>query len=152
MILDNIKDLIKEMEGVLIKDPRFKEDIHFKNMVKTIYTNNSSKLKTIHGMPSYDVTPIILGNLSALGKASTDTKLIKVKEGVTEVDADCDKVINDLKAIIAELIKQVGIAHKEASSIGGTLTAEQLAKEEEVIKMGLKARIPIDKIRALLRT
>jgi hypothetical protein len=56
-----------------------------------------------------------------------------------------------LKAIIAELIKQVGIAHREASSIGGTLTAEQLAKEEEVIKMGLKARIPIDEIKALLR-
>ncbi len=148
MLLDSIKDLIKEMEGVLIKDPRFKEDSNFKNMVKTIYTSNSSKLKTINGMPSYDVTPIVLANLSYLGKpTSSDTKspevikakaeVIKVKEEVTMVKADCDKVINDLKLIIAELIKKVGLAHDAASGLS-TLTKDELDRELELIMAGIK--------------
>jgi hypothetical protein len=159
MLLDNIKDLIKEMEEVLVKDPRFKEDINFKNMVKTIYTSNSSKLKTINGMPSYDVTPIILANLSYLGKPSNgDTKLpevikakeevakgkeevkkvkeeiITVKEEITMVKAGCDSVINKLKLIIAELIQQVKLAHGASDSIS-TASKETLAEIERLFKL-----------------
>jgi len=163
MLLDNIKDLIKEMEEVLVKDPRFKEDINFKNMVKTIYTSNSSKLKTIDGLPSYDVTPIVLANLSYLGKSTSDhTKLpevikakeevikvkeevIKVKEEVTMVKSGCDSVINKLKLVIDELIKQVKLAHDAASGLSA-LSDEELGKETELIMAGIKAGLTTEQI------
>jgi hypothetical protein len=154
MLLDNIKDLIKEMEEVLMKNPKFKEDINFKNMVKTIYTSNSSKLKTIYQIPSYDITPIVLSNLSYLGKPTNVTKSVEVikakeedvikakekevveaKEEVTKVRSGCDKVINDLKLVIAELIKQVKIAHEASRSISVEST-EKLAEIERLFKEG----------------
>jgi hypothetical protein len=42
MILDNIKELIKDIESILIKDDRFKEDVYFKKMIKTIYTSDKN--------------------------------------------------------------------------------------------------------------
>lgn len=131
MILDNIKDLIKEMEEVLIKDPRFKEDMYFKNMVKTIYINNSTKLKTINEMPSYDITPIVLANLSHLGKSYGDTKSTEV----IKVKSDCDKVINDLKLVIDELIKEVKKAYDAAGGINSE-SKEKLAEVERLFKSG----------------
>lgn len=160
MILDNIKDLIKEMEEVLMKNPKFKEDSNFKNMVKTIYTSNSSKLKTIYQMPSYDITPIVLSNLSYLGKPTSVAKSLEVtkdkeavikakeevvkakekevveaKEEVIKVRSGCDKVINDLKLVIAELIRQVKIAHEASRSIS-VESVEKLAEIERLFKEG----------------
>lgn len=37
MLLDEIKDIIKELEDILIKDPRFKKEVYFKKSVRTIY-------------------------------------------------------------------------------------------------------------------
>jgi len=114
MILDNIKDLIKDMESVLIKDNRFKEEAHFKNMVKTIYNCDSNKLRTIYNMPSYDVTPMVLTRITELGKAH-------IGSSTKETDTykhDCDEVIEDLKKLIKELIKRVREAEDTAASIG----------------------------------
>lgn len=149
MILDNIKDLIKEMEGVLIKDPRFKEDMHFKNMVKTIYSSDP-KLKTISQMPgqSYDVTPIVLSNLSYLGRKEITGKTgdCKTSPEVTKVKADCDEVIEALKLVVAELIKQVKLAYDTANPITAAKT-EQLAEIERLYKAGqIKEALALAKI------
>ena len=40
MILDDMKNLIKDFEKTLIKDTRFKKDYKFKNQVKTLYKNH----------------------------------------------------------------------------------------------------------------
>jgi hypothetical protein len=43
MILDEIQLLIKDIEEILIKDKRFKEDIDFKRQVREIYRRKSKK-------------------------------------------------------------------------------------------------------------
>ena len=149
MILDNIKDLIKEMEGVLIKDPRFKEDMNFKNMVKTI-NSSDPKLKTISQMPgvSYDVTPIVLSNLSYLGRKEITGKAgeCKTSPEVTKVKADCDEVIEALKLVVAELIKQVKLAHDAAGGISAA-KEEQLIEIERLYKAGkIKEALELAKI------
>ena len=47
MILDEIKDLIKELETILVKDNRFKEYINFKNQLKIIYNCKNKPIKNI---------------------------------------------------------------------------------------------------------
>ena len=127
MILDNIKDLIKDMETILMKDNRFKEEAHFKNMVKTIYNCDSNKLRTIYSMPSYDITPMVLTRITELGKAHIGSS-IKTELGKPIIDSskketdtykhDCDEVIEDLKKLIKELIKRVKEAEAAAVPIG----------------------------------
>ncbi len=133
MILDNIKDLIKDMESVLMKDNRFKEDAHFKNMVKTIYNCDSNKLRTIYSMPSYDITPMVLTRITELGKAHISSS----KETDT-YKHDCDEVIEDLKKLIKELIKRVKEAEATAAPIGTSkinpATLEQIEALEKVGK------------------
>ena len=69
MILDEIKDLIKELENILIKDQRFKDSYDFKNQVKIIYKrkNNLNNNFNISQLPNIDVTPFI-SNLMTLNK------------------------------------------------------------------------------------
>lgn len=133
MILDNIKDLIKDMESVLMKDNRFKEDAHFKNMVKTIYNCDSNKLRTIYSMPSYDITPMVLTRITELGKAH-------IGSSTKETDTykhDCDEVIEDLKKLIKELIKRVKEAEAAAVPIGtGKIDPVILAEIEALEKAG----------------
>lgn len=71
MILYEIKDLIKELETILIKDKRFKEVSNFKNQVKIIYNykNNLNKNFPIPQLPNIDITHLI-----ALGKPQEVTK------------------------------------------------------------------------------
>ena len=37
MILDELKNMIKDLENILLKDTRFRKDYFFKNQVKIIY-------------------------------------------------------------------------------------------------------------------
>ena len=69
MILDEIKDLIKELENILIKDQRFKDSYDFKNQVKIIYKrkNNLNNNFNISQLPNIDVTPFI-SNLMTLNR------------------------------------------------------------------------------------
>ena len=69
MILDEIKDLIKELENILIKDQRFKDSYDFKNQVKIIYKrkNNLDNNFNISQLPNINVTPFI-SNLMTLNK------------------------------------------------------------------------------------
>ena len=138
MILDNIKDLIKDMESVLIKDDRFKEDIHFKNMVKTIYSSNSTKLNSIYQMPSYDITPIILSRISELGKSYI---------GSTTDDSHCDEVVKELMALIKKLIIEVEAAHTAGLLIGtSTIDPVKLAQIKAAEARGdIKTAIAIAK-------
>ena len=65
MLLYEIKDLIKELETILIKDKRFEDVSNFKNQVKIIYNykNNLKKNFPIPQLPNIDITHLI-----ALGK------------------------------------------------------------------------------------
>ena len=64
MILNEIKDLIKDLEEVLIKDKRFKDHCHFKNQIKIIYKNN---LNNFYQPSNIDITPLVT-NLMTLPK------------------------------------------------------------------------------------
>ena len=64
MILIEIKNIIKELEEILINDERFKDSYHFKNQVKMIYKKNN--LNNISNNNT-DITPFI-SNLIALNK------------------------------------------------------------------------------------
>ncbi len=105
MILDEIKDLIKELETILVKDKRFKECIDFKNQVKIIYNceNNLNKNFPIPQFTSVDVTPL-LSNLTLLGKTTDLTKTSSSDGFTTE---DCEKVISELKLSIKKLLDEI---------------------------------------------
>ena len=118
MILDNIKELIKDMETILIKDERFKEDMYFKNMVKTIYNNNNN-----HQMGSYDITPIILSNLSKLGKSTE--KIISTHKDHGKCECE------NYKLLIKELIEKVKNAKHESDKIGTSIINPILLVEIE---------------------
>ena len=64
MILNEIKDLIKDLEEVLIKDKRFKDHCYFKNQIKIIYKNN---LNNFYQPSNIDITPLVT-NLMTLPK------------------------------------------------------------------------------------
>ena len=126
MILDNIKELIKDIESILIKDDRFKEDVYFKKMIKTIYTSDKNNNNPII---SYDITPIVLSNLSKLGKNNETYKckdkehkiynsdnnnivlsLKELKEKIKKVKSDTDKLRTD--PIDPKLLEEIEIAEK----------------------------------------
>jgi len=67
MLLDDLKILIKDFEGILSKDLRFKEDMYFKNQVKIIY-GKKEKIKNVF-------VPLMLANLSKTTELDENTKL-----------------------------------------------------------------------------
>jgi len=67
MLLDDLKSLIKDFEGILSKDLRFKEDMYFKNQVKVIY-GQKEKTKNVF-------VPLMLANLSKTTEVDEKTKL-----------------------------------------------------------------------------
>lgn len=133
MILDDLKDLIKEMEDVLIKDPRFREEADFKNQVKVIY--NCEKVKSFVQMPTYDVTHIVMSNLQYLGNNIKNKKETK-KETKHECKCPtCEKLkidgvdvnIEDLMLLIEELLRRVHEAHEAAGKIiTGPLSLDEI--------------------------
>lgn len=139
MILDEIKDLIKDFELVLIKDLRFKKDANFKNQVKMIYNceNNLNKNFSIpiFSQPSIDITPFVISNLSALGKSD---ELIK-KDSIDSIDREKHEIeIEDLKLSIKKLLEQIDILNESSKTITANPKYDPEIKSE------------IEKIRKLL--
>jgi hypothetical protein len=66
MILIEIKNIINELEEILIKDERFKDSYHFKNQVKIIYKKNNLN-NNLNNNSNIDITPFI-SNLINLNK------------------------------------------------------------------------------------
>lgn len=90
MLLDELKILIKDFEGILSKDLRFKEDMYFKNQVKIIY-GEKEKIKNVF-------VPLMLANLSKTEPVDEVTKLkdrIKYLEKIESMPEEphvCPKV------------------------------------------------------------
>ena len=90
MLLDELKILIKDFEGILSKDLRFKEDMYFKNQVKIIY-GEKEKVKNVF-------VPLMLANLSKSQEVDEVTKLkdrIKYLEKIETIQEEphvCPKV------------------------------------------------------------
>ena len=97
MILIEIKNIIKELEGILINDERFKDSYHFKNQVKMIYKKNN--LNNIYNNNT-DITPII-SNLIALNK--------ECKQPTIEptIKPTIDPTIDPTDSLIDQLIKEI---------------------------------------------
>jgi len=75
MLLDNLKNLIKDFEVVLSKDIRFKEDMYFKNQIKIIYS---------HGEKTKNVfVPLMLANLN---KTTEIDEVTKLKDRITYLE------------------------------------------------------------------
>jgi hypothetical protein len=84
MLLEDLKILIKDFEGVLSKDIRFKEDMYFKNQVKIIY-GQKEKIKNV-------MVPLLLANLSNTKEVDEMTRLknrIKYLEKVESMPCSC---------------------------------------------------------------
>jgi hypothetical protein len=120
MILDEIKDLIKELETILVKDKRFKECLDFKNQVKIIYNyeNNLNKNFPIPGniglqLPSVDITPLVVSNLMVLSKPQELTK--PSSDNLTA--EDCKEALKEYKLSIERLLIEVDRAHKAGLNV-----------------------------------
>ena len=88
MLLDDLKILIKDFEGILSKDLRFKEDMYFKNQVKIIYSKKE-KTKNVF-------VPLMLANLSKTTEVDENTKLkdrIKYLEKIESMPCACTEQI-----------------------------------------------------------
>jgi len=144
MILDEIKDLIKDLEGILIKDKRFNSCIDFKNQVKTIYNceNNLNKNSVIPQIPSVDITPLVISNLMALSKPQEITKPTesKVKPSDCITVEDCKEAIKDYKLAIEKLLEEV----RKASEAGHAINTKGVIDKDRITNLiRLMERDPI---------
>lgn len=128
MLLYEIKDLIKELETILIKDKRFKEVSNFKNQVKIIYNykNNLNKNFPIPQLPNIDITHLIaLGKPQEIIKKSPIIPLSMPSNLSNNANNQCDTVSSDkyintiknLKKIINKLIAGINKTYTTGLSI-----------------------------------
>ena len=107
MILNEIKDLIKELEKILIKDKRFKNSYSFKNQLKIIYSCKNNL--NISQLPNIDITPFI-SNLITLNKPLEISKQSKNNQ----LPDDCKEALKKLIDKIDELYQSsVGLDSKK---------------------------------------
>ena len=115
MILDEIKDLIKELENILIKDKRFKDNYDFKNQVKIIYkhknnlNNNLDNNFNISQLPNMDVTPFI-SNLITLNKPPEISKSSEITEPLKD-----NQLPNECKDAMKKLIDKINEVYYQSS-------------------------------------
>ena len=115
MILDEIKDLIKELENILIKDKRFKDSYDFKNQVKIIYkrknnlNNNLDNNFNISQLPNIDVTPFI-SNLITLNKPPEISKSSEIIEPLKD-----NQLPNECKEAMKKLIDKINEVYYQSS-------------------------------------
>jgi CRISPR/Cas system-associated endonuclease Cas3-HD len=115
MILDEIKDLIKELENILIKDERFKDSYDFKNQVKIIYkhknnlNNNLDNNFNISQLPNIDVTPFI-SNLITLNKPPEIRKSSEITEPLKD-----NQLPNECKEAMKKLIDKINEVYYQSS-------------------------------------
>ena len=128
MLLYEIKDLIKELETILIKDKRFKEVSNFKNQVKIIYNykNNLNKNFPISQLPNIDITHLIaLGKPQEIIKKGPIIPLSMPSNLSNNTNNQCDTVSSDkyintiknLKKIINKLIAGINKTYTTGLSI-----------------------------------
>jgi hypothetical protein len=128
MILDEIKDLIKELENILIKDKRFKDSYDFKNQVKIIYkhknnlNNNLDNNFNISQLPNIDVTPFI-SNLITLNKPPEINKSSKITEPLTD-----NQLPNECKETMKKLIDKINEVYQSSVNIN----TKKILSEEDI--------------------
>lgn len=136
MLLDDLKDLIKDFETVLLKDIRFKEHMQFKNQVKIIYQCDKPVNQII---PSYDITDMV-SNLGLLnGNNNKTSEIDKLKDRIKYLEILSDKCnCDEYKLLIDELIAAVKKAHEAGTHIGmdGILSKETINKIYSLIQEG----------------
>ena len=76
MLLDDLKVLIKDFENVLLKDPRFKNDMFFKNQVKIIYDCEKRKINNVF-------VPMPIDNKDQLNEIN------KLKQKIVSLENSC---------------------------------------------------------------
>jgi hypothetical protein len=129
MILDEIKDLIKELENILIKDKRFKDSYDFKNQVKIIYkhknnlNNNLDNNFNISQLPNIDVTPFI-SNLITLNKPPEINKSSKITEPLTD-----NQLSNECKDAMKKLIDKINEVYYQSSV---NINTKKILSEEDI--------------------
>ena len=132
MILDEIKDLIKELETILVKDNRFKEYINFKNQLKIIYNCKNNPNKEIYIPNSIDITPLVISNLTAINKPKIQDISIKSSSN--------DLLINTCEIAITQFEKSLNdlsLAINEVEKTGVTIKTKTDAIEEYIIRLKL---------------
>jgi|LakMenEpi03Aug12_release.lakeMendotaPanAssembly.Ray.scaffolds.fasta_scaffold360107_2 hypothetical protein len=132
MILDEIKDLIKQLETILVKDNRFKEYINFKNQLKIIYNCKNNPNKEIYIPNSIDITPLVISNLTAINKPKIQDKSIKSSSN--------DLLINTCEIAITQFEKSLNdlsLAINEVEKTGVTIKTKTDAIEEYINKLKL---------------
>lgn len=128
MILDEIKNLIKELENILIKDERFKDSYDFKNQVKIIYkhknnlNNNLDNNFNISQLPNIDVTPFI-SNLITLNKPPEINKSSKITEPLTD-----NQLSNECKETMKKLIDKINEVYQSSVNIN----TKKILSEEDI--------------------
>jgi hypothetical protein len=128
MILDEIKDLIKELENILIKDERFKDSYDFKNQVKIIYkhknnlNNNLDNNFNISQLPNIDVTPFI-SNLITLNKPPEINKSSKITEPLTD-----NQLPDECKETMKKLIDKINEVYQSNVNIN----TKKILSEEDI--------------------
>lgn len=128
MILDEIKNLIKELENILIKDERFKDSYDFKNQVKIIYkhknnlNNNLDNNFNISQLPNIDVTPFI-SNLITLNKPPEINKSSKITEPLTD-----NQLPNECKEAMKKLIDKINEVYQSSVNIN----TKKILSEEDI--------------------
>lgn len=99
MILIEIKNIINELEEILIKDERFKESYHFKNQVKIIYKKNNLN-NNLNNNSNIDITPFI-SNLINLNKphelAPISQELQELQESPIKLPEPDTKLLENIK-------------------------------------------------------
>lgn len=132
MILDEIKDLIKELETILVKDNRFKEYINFKNQLKIIYNCKNNPNKEIYIPNSIDITPLVISNLTAINKPKIQDISIKSSSN--------DLLINTCEIAITQFEKSLNdlsLAINEVEKTGVTIKTKTDAIEEYINRLKL---------------
>ena len=129
MILDEIKDLIKELENILIKDKRFKDSYDFKNQVKIIYkhknnlNNNLDNNFNISQLPNIDVTPFI-SNLITLNKPPEISKSSEITEPLKD-----NQLPNECKEAMKKLIDKINEVYYQSSV---KIDTKNILSEEDI--------------------
>jgi hypothetical protein len=148
MILDEIKNLIKELENILIKDKRFKDSYNFKNQVKIIYKhknnlNNLNNNLNISQLPNIDITPFI-SNLITLNKPPEINKSLKCNEC-----NECNELPNKYNNILKKLINKINELYKKIDPSSLNLDVKKISDED--INILLNSDIDDSKVQEILK-
>ena len=141
MLLEELKFLIDEMENLLIKDQRFKDNLFFKHQTKYLYAKKIEKPSVM--IPSINITPLLnFHNLASLNPEYNLKKNICNHEPyIKEIDrlkaigcdhSNCEKKIKELEEKVQpcdhsnceKKIKELEEKNKELHKMINELTSD----------------------------